>query len=271
MMVVDRLSLPPVLLLHGMCCTGATLEPLRIALAGLGLRVEAPTLGGYPRAGAASGVTATAPHGLKELFDEAAARVGAIKASTGLAPIVVGHSNGGLLALVLAARGLTAAAVLVAPAPVSSVGGAPRWLKRLIVRRIFGRGWQDRWVCFTLGGPGSPPPALDTTLLADSGRAMDDALDADCEGPFDPTPPVPCPLAIVCGGADRMVPAFFARRMAKKFGASLETLPESGHWLICERDGIERIARIVGSLAASGHRVRHDRAGSQVLRPAPEA
>lgn len=259
MRVLDRRSLPPVLLLHGMCCTGATMEPLRTSLIGLGLRVQAPTLGGSARPSAAPGDATPAPYGLQDLLAEAVACVENLKASTGLAPVVVGHSNGGLLALVLASRGLAAAAVLISPAPVPSVGGAPGWLKHIIVRRMFGRGWQERWVCFTAGGTGAPPPELLATLRADSGRVMSDALDARHGGAFDPAPPLDCPIAIVSGGADRMVPAFLSRRMAKRFGASLEELPKAGHWLICERHAIDRIARIVGSLAArSGQRPNLD-------------
>lgn len=264
MKVLDRHALPPVLLLHGMCCTGSSLQALRTTLARLGLRVEAPSLGG-----AARGAGTQAPYGLDDLFAEAIARAEALRTANGFPPVVVGHSNGGLLALALAARGLATAAVLVAPAPVPSVGGAPAWLRRLIARRMFGRGWQDRWVELSPGTSGLLPPALAGTLAADSGHAMSDVLHACRKGPFDPAPALACPLAIVSGGKDRMVPAFLSRRMAKRFGARLDVLPKADHWLIWDRQAIDRIALIVGGFvgAAASASARDSRASGQNVCP----
>ncbi|MDG4650367.1 alpha/beta fold hydrolase [Roseibacterium sp. SDUM158017] len=232
------LHLPPVLLLHGVCSTGETMGALADAFRDRGCRVAAPTLAPQRRtdAGALDGSLANLT--LSVLLEEARDHARAMTTEFGEKPLVVGHSNGALLALALAGMGAVGAVGLAAPAPPPSVPGAPLWLRRLLFSRLFGTGWETRAIRFRPGWPfreEMPGMDLARTLCPDSGPAMAEALAPARGGPFDPTPPLQCPAVVVAGSKDKMVPIALTRSLAQSFGAAHRTIDGAGHWLIGER------------------------------------
>lgn len=154
-------------------------------------------------------------------------------------PIVVGHSLGGLVALMLARAGLVRAAVLVAPAP-------PRWISvlspPLLVRMgrylpalIFSRAFLPRAEdldALTLNAV--PEPARSTLrarLIADSGRA---ARDAALGVHAAPSRSIHVPMLFVSGDRDRFIPLGVTTRVAKRFGAPLHVARGHAHFLFGE-------------------------------------
>lgn len=248
---------PPVLLLHGLGGTGETLRPIARALERRGFTVTHPTLAeAYRRATlSGAGMTSGLAHiGLDFLLDEARTYAKRI-AACGTPPIICGHSNGALLALALGSDDLAAGVVLMAPAPLPSVGtGVPLWLQQLFFRLAFGAGWQ-RGV-LDLGAarrldPDPPSPAIARTLLQDSGRVLSEAAALRPGSRFDPDPPLEVPCAVLAGDRDRIVPIETARRIAARYSAEVHVFQGAGHWFPAEecraREIATRIAHLVGS------------------------
>ena len=102
----------PVLLLHGWGCNGGHWQPLTDALKG-GFRVVAPDLPGFGESEEPPDTWGT---------EEYAALIAALMKALGLEkPVIAGHSNGGRVAISLAAKGLAEKVILT-----DSAGIKPR-------------------------------------------------------------------------------------------------------------------------------------------------
>ncbi|MES1989659.1 MAG: alpha/beta hydrolase [Pseudomonadota bacterium] len=177
-------------------------------------------------------------------------------------PILIGHSMGGTLAQILAARDLTSGAVLLASAhcaPVFAMPGAvvlfflrnlfpkPFWRQTQkptydIMRRIGLNGFNERDARNLYASliPESGRAAFELTLwFFDSRHAS--AVDFNA---------ITCPLLLLTGSEDRLTPLSVAMRAAEYYGdkARLETLPGHAHWLPMETgwpEIAERAARFI--------------------------
>ena len=160
-------------------------------------------------------------------------------------PILVGHSMGGLLALMLAARGRARAAVLLTPAPPAGVF-ALRVSNLLAFARIESRwGWWRKphlatkaealWHTFNTTDPGEGAREY-AGFVPDSGRALLEIglpfLDRHGAAAVDPRL-VTVPLLFVGCARDRLTPPGVVRRSARRFGHVADHLeyPDQGHWV----------------------------------------
>lgn len=170
-------------------------------------------------------------------------------------PVVIGHSMGGLLALLLCARGLARAGVLLTPAPPSSIL-AIRPSNLMAFARIQARwGWWKKPHRATLG------EALSYTFntagrvigekehsafVHESGRALLEIglpwLDRTRAATVDPRR-VTVPLLFAGAGEDRLVPSGVVRRTAKQFAHVSDYIEyeDQGHWVLGQ-PGWERVA-----------------------------
>ena len=170
-------------------------------------------------------------------------------------PVVIGHSMGGLLALLLCAKGLARAGVLLTPAPPSSVV-ALRPSNLLAFARIQARwGWWRKPHRATLSEAlaytfNTTPPAEGTaiheTFVHESGRALLEIglpwLDRTKAATVDPRR-VTVPLLFVGTEKDKLVPPGVVRRAAQQFAHVSEYVEyeNQGHW-VPGQPGWERIA-----------------------------
>ncbi len=170
-------------------------------------------------------------------------------------PVVVGHSMGGLIALMLCARGLARAGVLLTPAPPASVI-ARRPSNLMAFARIQAQwGWWRKPHRATLAEALSytfnmTDPALGTELHADfvyeSGRALFEIalpwLDRTKAAAVDPRH-VKVPLLFVAAEKDKLVPPGVVRRTARRFApvADYRQYAGQGHW-VPGQPGWEQIA-----------------------------
>ena len=170
-------------------------------------------------------------------------------------PMIIGHSMGGLLALMLCARGLGRAGVLLTPAPPSSII-AIRPSNLMAFARIQARwGWWRKPHRATLGEAVSytfntADRAMGvkehSAFVHDSGRALFEIglpwLDRSKAASVDPRC-VTVPLLFVAAGMDRLVPPGVVRRTAKQFGHVSDYIEYDGqgHWVLGQ-PGWERIA-----------------------------
>jgi pimeloyl-ACP methyl ester carboxylesterase len=170
-------------------------------------------------------------------------------------PVVVGHSMGGLLALLLCARGLASAGVLLTPAPPAGVI-ALRPSNLLAFARI-----EATWAWWRKPHRATLTEALSHTFnttdpaearelhaafVHDSGRALLEIglpwLDRTKAATVDPRL-VTVPLFFVAAEKDKLVPPGVVRRTAQRFAhvSEYKEYPGQGHW-VPGQPGWEQIA-----------------------------
>jgi len=253
---------PTLFLIHGMWGGSWCWSHYRQRFETAGLRCVAPTLPYHdvdPRA------APDARLGLVSLQDYANALASQIEALDER-PVLVGHSMGGLLAQMLAARGLARALVLLAPAaPAGILAVSPSvvlgfwsiqttwgfWHKP--VRQTFAEASHS---LLNLLPEQERRPIYDR-FVHESGRVVFQVgcwmFDATHAARIDASK-VTCPVLVIAGAEDRMVPTWAARQVAQKYAtmSTYRELEHQAHWLLGE-PGWERVAdEALSWLAAQG-------------------
>lgn len=243
------MSLPALLMIHGMWSRPSTFTALRGELEASGIRSAAITLP-YHDTPAGS----PPPDGLAQIriADYVAALEREAAAIDGPL-VVVGHSMGGLLAQLLAARIRPVGLILLATAPSAqaAAGGAAISLGTIrTLSRILGRKWGwwkeairlDEEVARESVFNGVPEaelrPAL-AELAWDSGAVLRQVaapfLDADKGSRVD-YERLTMPSLVIAGRDDRIVDPAVSRKTARLLAAAgsrvdYEEWPGAGHWL----------------------------------------
>ncbi len=173
-------------------------------------------------------------------------------------PIIMGHSMGGLLAQMLAARGLAKSLVLLAPSPAAGLVRFNSSAGRLLLREITRPGFWNMPVRLTykeaaFGLFNLCPDELKGQLYKEctfeSGRATFETalwyLDSRKASSVDQKR-VTCPIMILVGKEDRATPVAVVKRIAQKYQTvtSYRELDHHAHWLLAE-PGWEDIASMV--------------------------
>jgi non-heme chloroperoxidase len=247
--MATRLS---VVMIHGAFSGGWVFDAWQPVFEAQGYNVHAPTLRFHEAGSAQSELART---GMLDFVADLEALLDRI----GGAPIVIGHSLGGLLAQMLAARGRARALILLAPsAPWGMLPSTPAEFLTAQALHMEGFFWRKalaprHWI--------AAANALDCVrederrsilarLVPESGLAMFEVLhwmfDSDRATYVDPRA-VTCPILCLAGTRDRINPPATVRRLARRYGgrARYEELPGHSHWLPAE-PGWERI--VSGSL-----------------------
>ncbi|MEN6542038.1 alpha/beta hydrolase [Parvibaculum sp.] len=240
-----------IVLIHGMWSRPDVWTNFRHYFEDRGYRVLTPALRHR------SGGQDAAPHpelGRTSLRDYAADLEAEIRALDE-PPFIIGHSMGGLLAQMLAARGLLRAGVLLASAHCGPIVALDSHVARIFAGTMLRpRFWEKpqlpsyrtmRWGVLN-GCSEDEARELYARLIPESGRAL-------AEIAFNYLDPhrtslirreeIDCPLLFLTGRHDRITSPVLAQRNAEHFGpmARFELLPRHAHWLPSE-NGWERIA-----------------------------
>jgi pimeloyl-ACP methyl ester carboxylesterase len=163
----------------------------------------------------------------------------------GEAPILVGHSLGGLLAQQAAAAGRARALVLIAPAPAAKLTAQPVALPAYLP--MFPRILAGAPVLPGCGGcarialnrmPESERAALHATLVPESGAVYREMIFGAIK--VDATK-VRCPTYVIGGVDDRIVSPALMRFTAERYGAELKLHDAHAHWILAE-PGWEAVA-----------------------------
>lgn len=237
-------------MIHGAFCGGWAFAGWRIQFEAQGYRVVTPTLRHHD-----CGANPPEALGTTSMLDYAADLENLLD-GLGESPILVGHSLGGLLAQMLAARRPLHALVLLAPS--SPWGMMPSTAFEFFSAQavcIAGGFWQTplkphAWIAAAHALDlldEAEREAVFARFVPESGLAafetMQWALDFK-RATFVDARAVACPILCVAGGQDRINSPSTVRRLARRYGgrARYEELKSHSHWLIGE-PGWEKIAR----------------------------
>ena len=252
----------PIVLIHGMWCTGANFDRLAEGLKPRGHACYAPTLPAHE-------IGVSHPEvGNKSLRDYLAFLEDAVRnLNLPEPPILIGHSMGGLLAQQLAARIQPFALVLLTPGWPAGIFGL-RWANLVSFFRIITSwGWWRRpqklsfhraVVSAFNGVPRDKHVKLYDAMVDESGRVAFEIalwmLDGKHASRVDPAA-VRCPVYVVSCGNDRLTPASVVRKVAARYRhVSLRHYPDRGHWVLDDAETDEMAAEIANWL--QGHEQR---------------
>lgn len=248
-----------IFMIHGMWGTAEDWSNYRPFFEERGYRCIAPTLPYHD----------IAPHaqpdprlGTASLLDYAAALEQDIR-KLGETPIIMGHSMGGLLAQILAARGLAEKVVLLAPASPAGIFGLSTTVIRSFWRYSVRWGfWKKPYLQPFADAAYSSLNLLDSEAQRDlyskyvpeSGRVI---FEIGCwplyRGPATTVDEsrVTCPMLIVAGAKDRITPASAVRKIARKYQAvaTYQEFEHHAHWLLGEPNW-EEVAEYAASWLA---------------------
>jgi pimeloyl-ACP methyl ester carboxylesterase len=239
---------PPVMMIHGGFCGPWVWDGFAEKFEAAGYTVHRPALRFHDTA------KPPAALGTTSLIDYAA-DLDAAMDDLKSAPILVGHSLGGLLAQMLAARRPVKACILLAPSapwgvPPSTlfeIGAAqamllqPGFWAQILAPDAIIAGWHflDRYspaeqkILFRRFGPESGRATFE---MMHWGLDMSRASEVDARK-------VDCPLLLLAGTEDRIHPPGTVERIAALYGdlATFEKCHSMSHWLIGE-PGWEKVA-----------------------------
>ncbi len=238
----------PIIMVHGAFCGGWVYSRFREPFEAAGHEVLAPDLAGHE-----SGSTRQAVAGRS--MSQYAAAIAELCARQNEAPILVGHSMGGLVAQMAAARAKIAGLILLAPSPPWGVHGSslneaisavslfalgPYWALAVdpdypsARRYLFDRLPKiDRRETFARMGP-------------ESGRALWETLNWWLD-PFMTTrvsgEAARAPVLAIVGADDPINPPVTVDAVARRLDGQTVVMPDMGHWLPGE-PGWEQVAQI---------------------------
>jgi non-heme chloroperoxidase len=242
-------------MIHGMWGGGYQWDNFKGFFEALGWRCEAPYLRHHDVR------PEDPPHpslGTTSLLDYAADLETAVRALPER-PVIAGHSMGGLLAQMLASRGLAEKLVLLAPASPRGVMALTGSVIRCFLPQLTSWGFwrkpnrptfeQAVYAFLHLVPPGQQR-AIYEKLVHESGRAAFEigfwALDRGRAAEVDRAK-ITCPVLVVAAEEDRLVPAKVVRKVARRYPQALyRELPGHAHWVIGE-PGWEDVAGLVAT------------------------
>ncbi len=242
-------------MVHGAFCGGWAFDSFRVPFEAAGHVVVAPDLPGHEakaRPGAVAGAS---------MSDYARAIVRECE-SLPEAPILVGHSLGGLVAQLAAARTPVAGLVLLAPSAPWGVTGVtleeavsavslyalgPYWTMAIDPDYPSARRYSfDR-------APRAERRAIFSKMTAESGRALWETLNWWLD-PFATTlvaaASVRAPVLAIAGERDAIHPPATVRQTAARLGGQTRVMPGMSHWLPGEPGWEDVAATVLDWLAA---------------------
>ncbi|MBV8789336.1 MAG: alpha/beta hydrolase [Mycobacterium sp.] len=227
-----------VVLIHGSWCRGEVWTDVRAAFEARGYTAHAPTLR-YHELPLREGAMKVASLSLRDYTDDLVAFVNSLDSP----PLLIGHSMGGLLAQLVAARTRHAGVVAACPAPAAGIFGASltsvrATLPHLLWPRAWSKPWRiptfeqfRRWIANTQTD--DVAREIYAGLVCESGRYVCElfaALPRLSKATVVDFAAVTTPVLAIGADCDRMVPTAIARQTAARYrqGTYVE-IPRSDH------------------------------------------
>ncbi|MBV9330016.1 MAG: alpha/beta hydrolase [Alphaproteobacteria bacterium] len=244
----------PIVMLHGAFCGGWAFETFREPFLRAGFEVHTPTLRHH------GGKDSGSP-GRLSLRDYLLDLDALLDRLDGV-PVILGHSLGGLLAQMLAARRKLRAAVLIAPSAPWGIMPTT-FFEVASAQALWMRG--DYWnevlkpsyriaASYSLDRmPRAERDAIFARFVPESGLATFEIVHWTLDSRRSSevlAQAVTCPILCIAGSDDRINPPSTVREIAARYGqkARLEVLQGRSHWAIGEPGWEELAARIIAWL-----------------------
>lgn len=256
-----------IVMVHGVGGTADAWSRLAPAFREKGWRVETPTL--HPHKRLAENPPADLPKvRFKDYIAEIEALARRLEAETGAAPVLFGHSMGGLIVQKLLERGVGRAGVLFTPASPGDCRGSRHPAQAVTFANILfngdvpGRSHRIWRFGFSWGVLNLVPRAKHAGIFAgtvyDSGGVYEDIAypDKDPErSAFVDETKITAPILTLGGAKDRAVPIGDVRLLAEKYsriGGDYLEYPNHAHWILDEPGTDQVIADIDTWLTSRG-------------------
>jgi pimeloyl-ACP methyl ester carboxylesterase len=228
---------PSVIMVHGAFCGGWAFDLFRGPFEAAGHVCLTPDLRGH---GASATRSATAGVSMSDYARDIAELIQA----QAEAPILIGHSMGGLVAQMAAARAPVRALILLAPSPPWGIAGGsmeeigsslslyalgPFWLQAIepdyAAAKFYSLDKMDR----------ADRKAVFARMVPESGRAMWETLNWWLD-PFMTTQvgKIAAPSLALSGGRDLIHTTFTVKQTADRIGAQTREFADMSHWLLAE-------------------------------------
>jgi pimeloyl-ACP methyl ester carboxylesterase len=237
---------PPVVMVHGGFTGGWSFERFRGPFEAAGHACAAPDLRGHAPGPGGRGVVGVS-------MSQFARDIAELARAQPSPPVLIGHSMGGLVAMMAAMRAEISALILLAPSPPWGVAGStmeeaisavtlhalgPFWLQSVepdyTAARLFSFNRLDK----------AARKAAFARMSPESGRALWETLNWWLD-PFMTTAITPsrirAPVLAVVGDRDMIHPAPTVRQTAQRLKAEFKVFPGMSHWLVGE-PGWEAVA-----------------------------
>jgi pimeloyl-ACP methyl ester carboxylesterase len=232
----------PVMMIHGMSCTGEVWSQFRTFFEDRGVRVYTPTI--YPELRTTilkRPVSAIRDLGFDDYVNFLEQEIQRIELQTGVTPAVIGHSMGGILAQALAERNRVSAAAFISPSP--PLGCAPPLMRAFwsVYSLTHKFGYAPKIIRadkFSTGRvvfnrmPAAEHAAALSAMVYESGRAFH-----ELGGRVIDETKIRIPVLTVAASGDRLVPATSVRLTGRKYaaiGGEFREYKNHGHWLYAE-------------------------------------
>jgi len=258
---------PPLVMIHGAFSGPWSFDGFRKPFEASGYSVHAPVLRHHD-----CGRTPPSALGRVSLTDYAA-DLEKLIAGLDEPPVVVGHSLGGLLAQMLAARGKARAVVLLAPS--APWGVLPTTLFEVAsAQTLLFSGGDYRGSLIQPDYQIAAAHALDKLDAAERGRVYARLVPESGQATFEimswnfdmrraahvRARDVTCPVLCLVGSDDKINPPSTVARIASRYHgrATFEEIAGHSHWLIgekgCEKIAARAVAWLAGALATAGQK-----------------
>ncbi|MDO9472433.1 MAG: alpha/beta fold hydrolase [Caulobacter sp.] len=256
-----------IIMVHGVGGTADAWSRLAPAFRDLGWKVETPTL--RPDKRRAENPPADLHKlRLKDYVDDIEALARKVEAAEGVAPVLFGHSMGGLIVQKVAERGAGRAAVLLTPASPAdvhspaSLAQAFTFANVLFSGKVEAKGHKIWKTGFSWGVLNRVPAAKHEGIFAgtvyDSGGVYADLAYPDRDPSrtaFVDETKITIPILTIGGGKDRATPIAGVRKVGEKYariGGDYREYADNAHWIVDEPGADQVIADIAAWLTAKG-------------------
>ncbi len=256
-----------IIMVHGVGGTADAWSRLAPAFRDLGWKVETPTL--RPDKRKAENPPADLHKlRLKDYVDDIEALARKVEAAEGVAPVLFGHSMGGLIVQKVAERGAGRAAVLLTPASPAdvhspaSLAQAFTFANVLFSGKVEAKGHKIWKTGFSWGVLNRVPAAKHEGIFAgtvyDSGGVYADLAYPDRDPSrtaFVDETKITIPILTIGGGKDRATPIAGVRKVGEKYarvGGDYREYADNAHWIVDEPGADQVIADIAAWLTAKG-------------------
>ena len=228
-----------ILLIHGAGSVGNEWENFKKSFEDLGNKVVVPTLRLHKL-----GKTCDPGLGDTSLLDYAQDLQDLIK-SFDQEPVIIGHSMGGLLALMLCSRGFGKLGVFITPAAPRGISAFSLSVLKLLFQNLFRWKFWNRPIppnfssafygVFHDLSPDYAREVFRKNHSFESGRAIFEICFPflDKRGATEVNfKNIHCPTLVIGSGRDRITPVSISRKLAKKIGADFVEFPEFSHYIM---------------------------------------